>query len=557
MTLLPPTGFAAELTRRMETNDPSLRSLVMDGLSLTASMTRAEMEILFDALGGNASVRRLSMRNSGVDDDVASLLALALVDNTSLTQLNLYGNDMTIKSAMSFHAVLQRGNDTLRHLDMGGNHPSIDDGVETALCQFMNQRALKSTLTGKAEWARRAARGMTSEEHGDDDDDDGDGADIGRRVTMVCPQSVIDEIFADASGVDDGGGAEEDGGDRYERDLDGGRTVAGGRRFGIFSKIDDWDIASDGPDPGETFREYTRRLKRMEREMGASSGEDDASVVSVSDRSLTSLSSLPSDAVDDMLSEIQQLRLLYERHKESQRPDSLPSNIQGNASIGSSITPFSAEAENDVRSVQSNGMPLEPVLEQEAPSTSVAGGGAAGPRAPPLGGQIDNFGGSSESHSSSSGIANNVGYYLRMSGIRSKTEEKMRRSTSTRAVGAQHIDEVAPSRQNRRGTGQRGRLGRTESQRRRRLAELESEGAGATAVATSGGGDVSGSAGAAVGGGDVALLDADVELADLELDEEFQQGARKESRLSVNMVLSGVIASLVVTLLCLIIIYAI
>lgn len=552
MTLLPPTGFAAELTRRMETNDPSLRSLVMDGLSLTASMTRAEMEILFDALGRNASMRRLSMRNSGVDDDVASLLALALVDNTSLTQLNLYGNDMTIKSAMSFHAVLQRGNDTLRHLDMGGNHPSIDDGVETALCQFMNQRALKSTLTGKAERARRAARGMTSEEHGDDDDDDSDGADIGRRVTMVCPQSVIDEIFADASGVDDGGGAEEDDGDRYERDLNGGRTVAGGRRFGIFSNIDDLDIASDGPDPGETFREYTRRLKRMEREMGASSGEDDASVVSVSDRSLTSLSSLPSDEVDDMLSGIQQLRLLYERHKESQRPDSLPSNIQGNASIGSSITPFSAEAENDVRSVQSNGMPLEPVLEQEAPSTSANGSRAP----PPGGGQIHNSCGSSESHSSSSDIANNSGYYLRMSDRRSKTEEKMRRSTSSRAVGAQHIDEVAPARQNRRSAGQRTAR-RTESQRRRRLAELEGEGAGATTVATWDGGDVSASAAGAVGGGDDALLDADVELADLELDEEFQQGTRKESRLSVNIVLSGAIASLVVTLLCLIIMYAI
>ena len=61
----------------------------------------------------------------------------------------------------------------------------------------------------------------------------------------------------------------------------------------------------------------------------------------------------------------------------------------------------------------------------------------------------------------------------------------------------------------------------------------------------------------AVGGGDDALLDADVELADLELDEEFQQGTRKESRLSVNIVLSGAIASLVVTLLCLIIMYAI
>ena len=68
---------------------------------------------------------------------------------------------------------------------------------------------------------------------------------------------------------------------------------------------------------------------------------------------------------------------------------------------------------------------------------------------------------------------------------------------------------------------------------------------------------LSASAAGAVGGGDDALLDADVELADLELDEEFQQGTRKESRLSVNIVLSGAIASLVVTLLCLIIMYAI
>lgn len=143
-----------------------------------------------------------------------------------------------------------------------------------------------------------------------------------------------------------------------------------------------------------------------------------------------------------------------------------------------------------------------------------------------------------------------------MSDRRLKTEEKMRRSTSSRAVGAQHIDEVAPAHQNRLSAGQRTAR-RTESQCRRRLAELEGEGAGATTVTTWDGGDVSASAAGAVGGGDDALLDADVELADLELDEEFQQGTRKESRLSVNIVLSGAIASLVVTFLCLIIMYAI
>lgn len=495
VTLLPPTGFVTGLISRMENHDPSLRSLVMDGMSLSQSMTRSEMESLFDALGRNASIRRLSIRYSGIDDDVASLLALALVDNTTLTQLHLGGNDMTILSAKSFFSVLQRMNKTLRLLDLGGNHPSIDDGVERELDQFMSQRALKLKLTNKAEKARRAARGMPPDPTLEDDDDD---EDVDGRLTMVCPQSIIDEIFVDNSGV--GGGGVNN---RERIGNEGGMVAA--RGGGMISKINDLDICvgledpdANEPNPGENIREYLV--------------EDGTSVVS-----------LASDALDE-----QQVQLLYEGYKNSQRPNSLSSLVQKNISIGSSITAFSAE--NDDRSEQSNSPLLHPIL--RSASTSVASGRVS-------------FQGhdSRASRSSSSDTSNND--------FGRAINEKMKRATSNRVIGAQHIDEAAPGRQNR-GDARRSRRRRSIGERRRRLAQLESEGAG---VATSGGGDVA--AAAAVGGGSEAFYDADVELAVSSLGDESQQSAPKKSRLSENKVITGFIALLIVGLLVLIILYLI
>lgn len=175
-----PLANLSDLHLRIENDHPNLRELTLGGLPRGAFATE-EYELVFEALGSNTSIGRLSMRRSCVDDDLASLFALALVDNAALTQLDLGGNDMTTVSGKNFYSVLKKNNDTLRMLDLSDN-PGIDDDVEEALDRFMEQRALKRTLTNKAEKARRAARGMPPDAALDDDgDDDCDG-----RVTVVC-----------------------------------------------------------------------------------------------------------------------------------------------------------------------------------------------------------------------------------------------------------------------------------------------------------------------------------------------------------------------------------
>jgi len=90
----------------MEQNCASLRELIMDGLPPT-SLSFEAAELILEALGTNNSIQRFSMRHSSVNDDIGSLIALALVDNTTLTQLNLEGNLMTNVSAKNFYSVLK------------------------------------------------------------------------------------------------------------------------------------------------------------------------------------------------------------------------------------------------------------------------------------------------------------------------------------------------------------------------------------------------------------------------------------------------------------------
>ena len=111
-------------------------------------------------------------------------------------------------------------------------------------------------------------------------------------------------------------------------------------------------------------------------------------------------------------------------------------------------------------------------------------------------------------------------------------ERALRRQLAqSQAVGAYHMDEVAPARQSR-AQGRRGRVARSESQRRARLAELAGSGT-ATANASSGGGTSGAggiSAGVISGGATEDVYDADIELAE---EGYRRQMPRKKSRLSV------------------------
>ena len=79
------------------------------------------------------------------------MLALSLVDNTTMTSLSLRGNDLTSVAVQNFYSVLNSGeNRTLRVLDIS-NNVGIDEDVSDAFETFMEQRAVKRMLTMQAE----------------------------------------------------------------------------------------------------------------------------------------------------------------------------------------------------------------------------------------------------------------------------------------------------------------------------------------------------------------------------------------------------------------------
>ena len=107
------------LLQRIEGNDPSLRELILDGITTTpievvtptspsplhhhhqqsSLLSTSQLEILIEAIGTNTSIKKCSLRYSNITDEIASLIALCLVDNTTMTTLSLKGNDLTSSSA--------------------------------------------------------------------------------------------------------------------------------------------------------------------------------------------------------------------------------------------------------------------------------------------------------------------------------------------------------------------------------------------------------------------------------------------------------------------------
>ncbi|KAL7526807.1 hypothetical protein ACHAXR_001663, partial [Thalassiosira sp. AJA248-18] len=294
-----PLANLSQLHYQMENNFSSLRELVMDGLP-PMSFNLEEAELIFEALGVNSSIRRLSMRYSNVDDDLGSLFALALVDNTALTQLSLEGNEITNVSAKNFYSVLTKNNETLRLLDISKN-PLIDGDVEQALDQFMEQRSLKRTLTNKAEKAKRAARGMPPDATLDEDDDEGGGG----QVTVVCPQSAIDTVLGS-------------GDTQYheQNDNDDASGTSGAVK----------------PYPGEKFGDYMQRMDQMKENSNQSPSYN---------QTLMEDSIREGEAFDNYAA-TESFSLPRSQHQVPLSPDDVPQNpyhdADGHDSTGSSIT---------------------------------------------------------------------------------------------------------------------------------------------------------------------------------------------------------------------------
>ena len=525
----------ADLHYQIENNHPSLRELVLDGLPLggSSSIRFEEAELLFEALGNNTSIKRFSMRYSAMNDDMATSCALSLVNNTTMTQLVLEGNELTTTSAKNFYSVLKKNNDTLRLLDIS-NNLGIEEDVESALDQFMEQRALKRMLTNKAEKARRAAKGLPPDVTLDDEIEGQHETD--GQVTVVCSQSVIDTMMINGRG----GGSSSNNDDKEAEYLDQLQDMATTNNDDNDDDISEDPI--DKPYPGEDFRDYMQRIDDMKR-VNDESQSYHQKLMDRSDRD--------KDA------------FVNYRASPTQQHESSP--VDGTGSTGSSITTRSRPRIVDDAATDSNVLmttneeeeeeALRPtlhtsnsskrllnqsqrsskrLLNQSAGCNSdfARGPGAlrmSGMEEQPLGGHHHNSNNHHHTHPYHNTQTSSTGESQRSSGGRSldisendymddKAGERAMRDRVARsggAIGAHYIDEAAPARQNRSGGARRNRMGRSESQRRARLAQLQG-----------GGGDAGGTANAATAaaapssrnlGVDGALSTRDLMHADIEL----------------------------------------
>lgn len=487
-----------ELHYRIENGFSSLCELIMDGLP-PLSLELDEAELIFEALGTNTSIKRLSMRYSGVNDDIGSLFALVLVDNDTLTQLLLEGNAMTNLAAKNFYSVLKKNNETLRLLDLN-NNPMIDDDVEQALDQFMEQKALKRTLTNKAEKAKRAAKGLPPDPTLDEDEDeDGSG-----QVTVVCPQHVIDWALGS-----DGVISHNQSGYQHRRPQ---------------------DIANDEHHTGEHFRDYMQRMENAKL-----------------DQSQAHLQNMMDDSIKE--------RNAFDAFAAASADE------PEHQSHGSSLTSHSTQKQNnqilpqhDVIVTASNNDQCPGSLELIQETSEHANESMGAERQLPT---RMNTTETQESADVQPGATHVTPVYhdtrvSRASKISDEDyvdpkadEREIRRQLATEggAVGAYHIQEAAFARQNR--ANRPARRGRTESERRARLAELEGHGNPAT------------------GNQPIEpVIDADIERADDAFDD---MTSKRESRLSViglggdmsgiDVITCGLLALLFLALLVMIIIF--
>ena len=415
----------AELHYQIENDYSSLRELVMDGWPLD-TVRREEVELILEALGPNTSIKRLSMRYSNVTDDVASHCALALVKNESLTQLSLEGNNLSNLSVQNFYAVLKKNNATLRLLDLSHN-AMIDDDVEQSLDQYMEQRAVKRTLTNKAEKAKRKARGLPPDPALDDSDDDGEC-----QVTVV----MIDEVIKRADGIN---GAKNSSGEQRQLDQ------SDRDREAFFSFTDAKHIPQATiPEDQSSYSSHGSSI--TSRSFNRPGTETDI------------VTTTPHDQLNKTATEVFDDRACV-------RPRNTPPN---HAVIKNTLQ---LKEQQRTAETQSNADAIEIKLRNPPEGMNVLKKQISAKDAvkPAL---------KSSSETKDVSPSDNINPSLELSDndyIDDKADERelrRRLGTEVGAVGAYHINEVAFARQNRAG---RSRMRRTESQRRARLAELTRE----------------------------------------------------------------------------------
>ncbi len=523
------------LLQRIEGNDPSLRELILDGITTTpiievvtptststspiqqqqqSLLSTSQLEILIEAIGTNTSIKKCSLRYSNITDEIASLIALCLVDNTTMTTLSLKGNVLTSSSAKNFYSVLRSSNTTLRVLDLSENR-DVDEEVLDALDQFMEQRAVKRVLTLKAERAKRVAKGLPllnemlcgEDEDGDDDYRFGSsrGGGAGSRrgsseygggggssccVTLVCHPGIIDgsfhstEVMRHSTNSSIGS---------YPLNVVGGTGGLGGEgeeeyRHSAMSVTSDItgignDVSSPSPTPIQQQqytipesprRAYYQRQQQQSQQQQQQQQDPSSPYVNQSSRSSNGMFDPNYSMTMSGMMSSSQASSSYEEGNDGS-VETATTNATGNNSLDQRQRQQLATLDGNNNNSSNN----------RHPSSSHRGGGSS-----------TNTTGSTRSHLN----LDSSDY------IDDKADERELRyqlAKHGQAVGAYAMEEEAPNRQELR--GRVNRMSRSESQRRARLAELSR-----------------GSGGNGNGGSGVAIPEGDVIDANIERMEDFE-----------------------------------
>jgi len=121
-----------DLIRLLRFNDPSLTSLILDG----RGFDDASWEGLFDSIEENTHVTELSLVNCNLEDSTVGVLVLALVENETLTSINLsYNEDLTDDTGEGLRKVIKQGNAIVKKINIEGTSISSEtaDKIQTIL----------------------------------------------------------------------------------------------------------------------------------------------------------------------------------------------------------------------------------------------------------------------------------------------------------------------------------------------------------------------------------------------------------------------------------------
>ena len=105
-----------EYTGRLKRNDAELTTIILNGRK---DVPAEEWDRLFDAIEDNSHLTHLSLVDCGLEDDVTTPLVLALVENETLTSLDLSNNHkLSNGTGKSLLKILKQSNQVLKKINL-------------------------------------------------------------------------------------------------------------------------------------------------------------------------------------------------------------------------------------------------------------------------------------------------------------------------------------------------------------------------------------------------------------------------------------------------------